>query len=317
MKFFDAEAVAKALDYSSLIPALTRAHDSDVDDVRSVVLEQPGVAGVDHFLALPAWQVGKAIGAKLVTVFPGNDKDGGPLPAIQAAYVLFDGKNGRPAAVIDGTVLTLFKTAADSGVGASFLARQDAQRMLMVGAGAMGPHLIRAHLAARPSITEVLVWNRTPARAQALSETLVLPGVTITATEDLEASARHADVISCATMATEPLILGEWLKPGAHLDLVGSYREDMRECDEAAVIRADVFVDSPWSALKDNGEIAGALASGALAKGDILADNFDFARNKHTGRTYDDQITLYKNGGGGHLDLMVAQILCPLVDPAS
>jgi len=197
MKFFDAEAVAEALNYSSLIPALIRAHDGDVDDVRSVVLEQPGAAGVDHFLALPAWQVGKAIGAKLVTVFPGNDKDAGPLPAIQAAYVLFDGKNGRPAAVIDGTVLTLFKTAADSGVGASFLARQDAQQMLMVGAGALGPHLIQAHLAARPSITEVVVWNRTPARAQALAEALLLPGVTITATQDLEGAARHADVISC------------------------------------------------------------------------------------------------------------------------
>ena len=145
-----------------------------------------------------------------------------------------------------------------------------------------------------------------------MAEKLALLGVTITETEDLESAARTADVISCATMATEPLILGDWLKPGAHLDLVGSYRMDMRECDEAALIRADVFTDSPWSALEDNGEIAGALASGALSREDILANNFDFARGQHAGRTSDDQITLYKNGGGGHLDLMVAQILCPL-----
>lgn len=315
MKFFDATAVAEALDYSTLIPALTRAHERDVDDVRSVVMEQPGAAGVDHFLTLPAWQVGKAIGAKLVTVFPNNDKNGGPLPAIQATYVLCDGRNGRPTAVIDGTELTLYKTAADSGVGASFLARRDAQQMLMVGAGALGPHLIRAHLAARPSITDVTIWNRTSARARALADSLELQGVTIAITEDLEAAARDADVISCATMATKPLILGDWLKPGAHLDLVGSYRLDMRECDEAAVQRSDVFVDSPWSALEDNGEIATALTSGALTRDDVLADNFDFARGKHPGRTYEDQITLYKNGGGGHLDLMVAQILCPLVDP--
>ncbi|MEM7058383.1 MAG: ornithine cyclodeaminase family protein [Pseudomonadota bacterium] len=312
MRFFDADAVSATLDYAGLIPALTRAHEADVDDVRSVVLEQPGSTGVDHFLALPAWQVGKAIGAKLVTVFPGNDKDGGLLPAIQAAYVLFDGTNGRPAAVIDGTVLTLFKTAADSGVGASFLARRDASQMLMVGAGALGPHLIRAHLAARPSITQVKIWNRTPGRAQALADRLTLPGVAISATEDLETTARTADVISCATMATEPLILGDWLKPGAHLDLVGSYQLDMRECDEDAVVRADVFVDSPWSAVDDNGEIAGALKSGVLTREQILANNFDFARGHHSGRYSDDQITLYKNGGGGHLDLMVAQILCPM-----
>ena len=243
MEFFNAKAVHERLDYARLIPALIQAHLTDVDDVRSVVMEQPGNAGVDHFLTLPAWQIGTAIGAKLVTVFPDNDKNGQGLPAIQAVYALFDGTNGAPVAIIDGTALTLRKTAADSGVGASFLAPPDARHMLMVGVGALGPHLIQAHLAARPSIDRVTVWNRTPGRAQALAATLNLPGVKITANQDIEAAARTADVISCATMATQPLIQGDWLKPGSHLDLVGSYRVDMQECDQVAVARADVFVD--------------------------------------------------------------------------
>ncbi|MEM9140003.1 MAG: ornithine cyclodeaminase [Pseudomonadota bacterium] len=307
---FDAQAVHDGLPYDRLIPALIQAHQRDVDAVQSVLMEQPASGpGVDHFLTLPAWQRGRAFGAKLVSVFPGNDKAGQGLPAIQGVYVLFDGQNGRPSAVIDGTALTLRKTAADSGAGAHFLAPENPASMLMVGAGALAPHLIAAHIAARPSITDVAIWNRTPARAERLAASLDLPGRRVDATADLEGAARGADVISCATMADEPLILGAWLKPGAHLDLVGSYTDAMHECDEEAVRRARVFTDSPWSALKDSGEIVSALASGALRRDRIEADLFAFARGQHAGRGAADAITLFKNGGGGHLDLMVAQIL--------
>ena len=186
--------------------------------------------------------------------------------------------------------------------------------MLMVGAGALAPHLIMAHVAARPSIRHVAVWNRTPERARRVAADLNLPDATIEATEDIEGAARAADVISCATMATEPLIRGTWLKPGAHLDLVGSFRPDMRECDPGTLWRGSVFVDSRWSAVEDCGEITFALADGTLAPGDILADAFQLARGGHPGRTSDEEITVYKNGGGGHLDLMVAEILCERAD---
>lgn len=311
MRVFDAEAVHAALPYAPLIEGLIEHHRRDVDARDKATLEQPSASGEgsDMFLALPAWQSGRAIGAKLVSVFPANEKNGSGLPSVQGVYVLFSGVDGSVQSVIEGASFTLRKTAADSGVGARFLARQDSERMLMVGAGALGPHLIQAHIAARPSIREVHVWNRTRARAEALVANLSLEGVELTVCDDLEGSARQADVISCATMATEPLILGEWLKPGAHLDLVGSFLPDMHECDEAAVRRASVFTDSPWSALEDCGEMLSALASGALTREDVLANLFDFARGKHAGRDSADQITLFKNGGGGHLDLMVAQIL--------
>lgn len=309
MRVFGAEEVHALLDYPGLIDALEQHHRRDVDAVHSTVLEQPAGEGVAHFLALPAWQRGRAIGAKLVTVFPENEKNGSGLPSVQGVYVLFDGVDGRPLACIDGTVLTLRKTAADSGLGARFLAREDAGRMLMVGAGALGPHLIEAHRAARPSIAHVDIWNRTPARAEALADRLAGQGFEVRATADLESAAREADVICCATMATEPLISGDWLRPGAHLDLVGSYRPDMRECDDAAIHRASVFTDSPWSAVTDSGEIVSAMASGALTREGVRATLFELSRGERPGRESDGEITLFKNGGGGHLDLMTAQHL--------
>ena len=311
MRVFDEQAVHAALPYPHLIEALIGHHRHDVDARGKAMLDMPSASGNgdDIFLALPAWQHGKAIGAKLVSVFPDNEKNGSGLPSVQGVYVLFSGTNGSVQAVIEGASFTLRKTAADSGAGTRFLARQDAEHMLMVGAGALGPHLIQAHVAARPSIREVHVWNRTRARAEALVSNLSLDGVVLSVCDDLEGSARQADVISCATMATEPLILGDWLKPGAHLDLVGSFRPDMHECDATALRRATVFTDSPWSAIEDCGELTSALASGTIAPADIQANLFDFARDRHPGRQAADQITLFKNGGGGHLDLMVAQIL--------
>jgi len=311
MRFIGAEEIHQRLDYPALVEALAECHRRDVDDVGLMVLEQPTPSGkAAHFLTGASWQRGQALGAKLTTLFPDNEYNDSGLPSVQAVYVLFDGTNGSPRAVIDGTLLTLYKTAADSALGARLLAPSAPERMLMVGAGALAPHLIRAHCAVRPSLKKVEIWNRTPERAEALATSLSLNGVDIKATGDLESAARRADIISCATMATEPLILGEWLKPGAHLDLVGSYRPSMHECDEAAVMRASVFVDSPWNAVKESGEIISALASGALVRSDILADTFALARGDHPGRTGDDEITLFKNGGGAHLDLMVAQYLC-------
>lgn len=311
MKFIDAAEVHDRLSYPALIAALRKGHLRDVEQVRSTVLEQKTADGTtNHFLAGPTWQHDRAVGTKLVTVFPENEHNGSGLPSVQAVYVLFDGQNGRPLACIDGTALTLRKTAADSALGAQFLAPAKPECLLMVGAGAMAPHLIMAHLAVRPSIRTVGIWNRTRERAETLAASMVVPGVTIRAVDDIEPAAREADIISCATMAHEPLILGDWLKPGAHLDLVGSYTPEMHECDETAVRRASVFVDSPWSAIEDCGEIVSALESGALAKRDILADNFQLARGEHSGRKDDAEITLYKNGGGGHLDLMVARFLC-------
>ncbi len=310
MKHIAADAVHALLDYPGVVEGLKAFHRQDIDDIRDVYMTQPNqAAGTDGFLLLPAWQRGQAIGVKLVSVFPENERTDTGLPTVQGVYALFDGATGEPTAIIDGTALTLRKTAGDSATGASFLARDDARVMVMAGAGAMAPHLIMAHTAIRPSIREVWVWNRTGARAEKLAETLKLDGITLRATSDLEAATREADVISCATMAQEPLIEGAWLKPGAHLDLVGGYQPEMREADDECVRRARVYVDSRWFTVGKVGDIKTPVDNGVMTEDGIVGDLFELSRGTVSGRQTADEITLFKNGGGGHLDLGVARLL--------
>ncbi len=310
MRMVTGDEVHRLLDYPSLVEGLKAFHLQDIDDSDSIHMHQPLDSGSDSvFLLLPAWQREQAIGVKLITVFPDNEYNGSGLPSVQGVYVLFDGKDGRPLAVVDGTALTLRKTAADSATGADYLARRDAEVMLMVGAGAMAPHLIMAHKAVRPSIREVVIWNRNGARAEKLAGEMRLDGVTISASADLEGTARRADVISCATMAEEPIILGDWLKPGAHLDLVGSYQPQMRECDDAAMQRGRVYLDSRFFALEQTGEFCQPIAAGTFSPDDICGDLFQLARGTVAGRGSDEEITVFKNAGGGHLDLGTARFL--------
>jgi ornithine cyclodeaminase len=308
MRFIDAEAVHRALDYPSLVAALREGHRRGVDAIERLLLGQPSREGdTDHFLVWPAWQRGEALGIKLVTVFPGNRAPAGP-PSIQAVYVLFDGGDGRPLAVLDGTALTLRKTAADSALGADYLARRDVAVLLMVGAGNQAPYLVAAHLAVRPSLRRVLIWNRTASKARDLAALLARQGIAAAPAENLARAAGEADVISCATMATAPLVSGEWLKPGCHLDLVGGYTNSMREADDAAVRRASVFVDSRRFTIGQCGDITQPMESGALAADGVRADLFELARGEHPGRRDDGEITLFKNAGGAHLDLMAARL---------
>ncbi len=248
----------------------------------------------------------------MITGFWNNPSTNGK-PAVHAIFCLFDGVDGRPLAVLDGTALTLRKTAADSALGARHLARPDVERMLMVGAGAMAPHLIMAHKAIRPSIREVAIWNRTSEKAEAVKTkiegTPTMDAVTLTVAADLAEAVGRADLISAATGVEEPVIKGAWLRPGAHLDLVGAFKPDMREADDEAIRRSSVFVNARSSTIEHVGEIAIPLASGVLKAEGILGDHFDFARGRHPGRSSADEITLFKNGGGGHLDLMTARFI--------
>jgi ornithine cyclodeaminase len=310
IKFIDAEQVHARLEYTELVEGLRAGHQQDIDLVEHMLLEQPDISGnPTHFLLLPAWQRAQALGVKLVTVFPDNERRATGLPTVQGVYVLFEGTHGRPVACIDGAALTLRKTAGDSALGASYLARADAQSLLMLGAGALASHLIMAHVAVRPSIHRVSVWNRTAARADEMVRRLNIEGVRVDAIDDLQSAVRDADIISCATRATTPLVRGEWLTEGAHLDLVGGYTPDMREADDEAVARSKVFVNSRRFTVGRCGDITVPLAAGIISEGDILADHYDLCRGRHPGRASARDITLFKNGGGGHLDLMTANFL--------
>lgn len=309
MQLLNADTVHRLLDYRSLMDALEAAHRETPPLLERALLQPPAESTHrdESFLVLPAWIPGRVMGVKMATVIPANARRPGERPTIHAAYQLFDGETGEPLASLDGTALTLRKTAADSGLGSRLLAPSAARTLLMVGAGALAPHLVAAHRAARPSIDRILVWNRTPERRDALVDELAAEGLNVEAVDHLANSIRDADVISCATATHQPLIHGHRLRPGQHLDLVGAFRADMRESDDDCVRRASVFVDLRLTTVDSAGDLAGPIADGVIARGDVRADLFELCSGTSTARVSDDEITLFKNGGGGHLDLFTAE----------
>jgi ornithine cyclodeaminase len=267
------------------------------------------------FLNLPAVLPGVAFGSKLVTVLPDNPDRHPDVPAIQALYALFGGDDGAPLAVIDGTSLTYRKTAADSALGTKLLARDDPGTLVMVGAGGLSPWLARAHMAVRPSLTRVLVWNRTAHRADAVAAELAAEGIAAQSVTDLEVAVRQADIVSCCTAATHPLVRGEWLKVGAHVDLVGGYTPAMREVDDEAVRRARLFVDADWN-IEECGDLIDPIQRGIIGRDKIEADFYTLCQPGHDIDRATGDITLFKNGGGGHLDLHTALFILKSLQPS-
>ena len=302
MRVLSGAEVAAALDDLSLIDAIDDAFRSDAVVPVRHHHEIPEAGGT--LLLMPAWNR-SFIGVKTATVFPGNrDRD---LASVLASYLLLDGTTGAPLALIDGRELTLRRTAAASALASRYLSRADSGTLLMVGTGALAPHLIRAHCRVRP-IRDVLVWGRTPEKARALAAGIDLPGVTARAMPDLAKAAMDADVISCATMAREPLIRGAWLTPGVHIDLVGGFTPEMREADDKALQVARVFVDTRVGAMQEAGDIVDPIGRGAISEAAVLGDLFDLARGHRRGREKTSDITLFKSVGTALEDLAGAAL---------
>lgn len=310
MKLIAAEQVHKTCDYPELVSAMERFHQEAPADLKDMLMTrfQPDTQSDSHLFIRAAWSGGKALGLKSATVFPQN-RINSELPAIHATYTLFNGVDGTPVATIDGTSMTYYKTAADSALGGKLLARRGAASMAMIGAGAMAPHLIRAHCEIQQTIREVAIWNRTRSKAVELANSLDLPSVELNVADDLESAVRNADLVSSATMTKEPIIHGEWLSPGTHVDLIGAFTLEMREADDEALRRSRIFVDSRRTTIGEIGEITNPIETGVICETDILADLYELCSGTVPGRQNDDEITLFKNGGGGHLDLMTAQFI--------
>ena len=310
MRHISASEIDAALDFPALVEALRQAFRGGfVAPARHHhAIERPGEAAATHLL-MPAWTSAAAgadafLGTKLVNVFPGNGARG--LPAVLGLYVLQSGLTGEPLATMDGTCLTHWRTAAASALAASFLARADSSRLLIVGAGALAPYLVRAHASVRP-IQSVAVWNHRREGATRLAAALGAQGFEARAVDDLERAVGEADIVSCATLSTEPLIKGAWLRKGQHLDFVGAFNMHMREADDAALKRARVFVDTP-AALTEGGDVALALAGGAIARSDLVADLAALCGGA-PGRGAADEITLFKSVGASIEDLAAAMLV--------
>lgn len=284
----DAESL---LTWRGLLDAFEAGHKLPLADIKDMFLYR----GQDTILDRGAWIDGLGALVKVATIFPGNAAKG--LPTIYGVVSLFDDATGDLSALVDFHLVTKWKTAGDSLLSASRLARKDSRNFLLVGAGAVARSMVQAYSAIFPD-ARFTVWSRTRASAEAIG----LP-----VADDLEAAVRQADVICSATMATAPLIKGDWLQPGQHLDLIGAYKPGMREVDDRAMQRARIFVDSRKTTIHHIGELMDPIASGAISEADVVADFYDdpalYARHS------DDEITLAKNGGGAHLDLMTASYI--------
>ena len=281
------------LTWPGLMAAIEAGHRLPRAEIADLFLYR----GKDTILDRAAWIDGLGALVKVATIHPGNAALG--KPSVNGAVTLFDDKTGELNALVDFHLVTKWKTAGDSLLCASKLARKDSRNILLVGAGTVAKSMIDAYASQFPG-ARFTVWNRSPAAAAAMAA-----DPRVSATEDLAKAVSAADIICTATMSKDPLIKGEWLRAGQHLDLIGAYRPDMREVDDDALRRATIFVDSRATTINHIGEIKDPIARGVISEADIVADFYDLATGTFT-RTSDDQITIAKNGGGAHLDLMTA-----------
>ncbi|WP_199259285.1 ornithine cyclodeaminase family protein [Paracoccus binzhouensis] len=299
-QFLSYDAAIGRLNWRDAVEALRQGHALPRAQIRDVFLGPP----TGTMMSRSAWIEGLGYGAKTFTVFDGNAARG--LPTVQGAMLVFGGGTGALQAIVDSPLVTEIKTAADSVLGASLLARPDSRHLLVVGAGTVATSLVKAYTAVLPGIERVSVWARRPEQAQALVEGLEGVRVELVAVPDLQAAVGQADIVTSATMARQPVILGDWVRPGTHVDLIGAFKADMREADDALMARAAIFVDSRETTLGHIGELMLPIASGAISPESVLGDLYDLLRPGARRRQSDDEITVFKNGGGAHLDLMIA-----------
>lgn len=263
------------------------------------------MAAEDHLLLMPAWNAAR-IGIKLVTVIPDAPRHGGHT--VDASYILLDRRTGAPVALLDGEALTVRRTAATSALAARHLARTDARTLLMVGTGRLAPWMIRAHVALRPALRRVLVWGRDATRAQHLIAELAADGIDAEVAADLKTAVPTADIICCATTSQVPIVRGEWVADGAHLDLVGGYTPNMREADDMAIARSRIVVDTYGGALTEAGDLVQPLAARVISREDVLADLGAVLSGAATVRRSARDITLFKSVGHALEDLAAATL---------
>jgi ornithine cyclodeaminase len=277
------------MSWELVMDAISQGHTHPKGEVADSIVRR----GDDTLLTRSAWIDGLGVVVKAATVIPKNN------PSIDGGVMLMNDTTGALDAVIDFRLITKWKTVGDSLLAASILARSDSKRLVIFGAGTVARNLINAYRSIFPDI-QISIWNRTTAKAEALARDADCDVV-----YDLGNAVSAADIVSCATMSTTPVLRGEWLRAGCHVDLIGAYRPDMREANDAAISAGTLFVDSRDTTIAHIGELHDPIARGIISANSVKADYYDLASGKFI-RSSDNEITIFKNGGGAHLDLMVA-----------
>ena len=307
MKVYDRENVASSLQYGILIEALRKAFSSKITAPERVQHTIKNKNGSDATLLLmPAWKIGEHIGIKIVSVFPENTTNN--MNAVHANYFLMNANDGKPVAVMDGTELTLRRTACASALAADYLVNKNVDTLLMIGTGNLAPHMIKAHCVVR-NYSRILIWGRNEEKAERLALSLNIKDKEILAKNDIKEALNVADVISCATLTQKPLIMGDWIKPGQHLDLVGAFTPDMAEADSKAIAKSKVVVDTYEGALSESGELINALKEGRIEKEHILSDLRELVLEEKNIRKDSNDITLFKSVGTALEDLAAAELV--------
>ncbi|MBT8346188.1 MAG: ornithine cyclodeaminase family protein [Desulfofustis sp.] len=304
MLIFDTDQVKELLDWQGTVEAIEAmfAHSCTIPERLHYQIpldNQPDAT----LLLMPAWIAGKYNGVKLVSLYPGNSAKG--LETIQGIYLLIDGATGEMLAQLDGAELTARRTVCASALASKYLSRDDANHLLIVGSGRLARYLGFAHHAVR-SLNKISIWARNQDKGMEVAESYRAADFDCNVIDDLQAGCADADIISCATMATEPLISGSWLNPGTHLDLVGGFKPTMREADDEAVARSTLFVDTRTGVLAEAGDLLGPMERGVIDRDDIAAELSELVSGHHPGRRDRAEITLFKSVGTAIEDLAAA-----------
>ena len=305
--FISAKHVEPFLTWSGVTEALFDAHKKGKAEISDILFKNETAS----VLTRAAWIRNHGIAVKTATIFPDNANNHPHLPTVQSLVTLFDDQSGSPQAVIDGDLVTKWKTAGDSVLGAKLLARPDSQILTILGAGKVAQSLIDAYREVFPDLDTIYLWNHRFEKA-----TEIASYKNVTPIKNLAEAIERADIVSAATTATEPFIEGKWLKEGCHLDLIGAFRPDMREAHDSALLRGNIFVDSYKTALHDIGELGIPLANKVISEQDVIDDFYGLCSG-NIGRKNDSEITIFKNGGGAHLDLAVALYIKKLFEIVS
>ncbi|MEM6316974.1 MAG: ornithine cyclodeaminase family protein [Bacteroidota bacterium] len=309
--FFSGQQLEAVLSYEKLVVALRQAFQQDfiVPTRHHHNYANPSLGSDSTLLLMPAWQIDGYLGVKMVTVTPQNSQRN--LPAVQGIYILADTKTGTPLAYMDAKALTTLRTAATSALAATFLSKPNSQSLLMIGTGAMAPALIKAHATVRP-IDKVFVWGRNFEKAMAIQQQFANAKYTVRAVETIEEIVAEVDIISCATFSKNPLLKGQWLTEGQHIDLVGSYQPDCREADDEVLQKASLFIDTE-AAMKESGDLVIPLQTGVILSTDIKGDLTTLCQEKMSGRTNSQEVTCFKSVGYALEDLVAAKLAYEII----
>ena len=300
MLLISARQIRSALTWESVIQALYEGHKGSKPQVQDVLLNEGAFTLLGRGVILPKL----GAGMKIASIYPPNVKNPDPTSMEDAIFAVIDESSKKITSILDGPELTRWKTAADSALGSRLLSREDSDTLLVLGAGPISNALAEAHLHVRSSLSRVLLWNRTPGQHEELAKYIQTSGRAATIVSNLADAVGQADIITSATGTKTPLIIGKHLRPGCHIDLVGGYTPQMREADNLTVKRASVFVNNRATAIEHVGDICQPIAQGVILESAIRGDLFDLVQAPYRRRK--DEITMYKNAGGAHLDLLVA-----------